>query len=214
MMSYAAGTQKSASKNVTANDCEHDAEVVIRCQNKDQQAGEELIQCNQGFVKGLIFQLAPEYSDKSDLAQEVFIRMWLNIRHLRNPRALRAWIRQIATNLICDEMRKRSKELRPISMDEPFVNDENDKSSTRDIPDVRATPDVLSQRAELQNKVQEAMQKLPEHFRKPIILRELHEMTYKEIAIITHSEIGTVKSRIARGRAIVQQLIAPYLGAA
>jgi RNA polymerase sigma-70 factor, ECF subfamily len=191
-----------------------DAELIVLCQKKDSRAFEELIRRHQRTVYALLYRLAPDWSDTSDLAQEVFIRMWRSIGNLRNPSAFRSWLSQIVTNLFYDELRKRPRQLPTISMDEPMDSEEGDNNMTRDIRDKAAGPDELCQRNELTAVVRQAMGKLPEQFRTAIILREFEGLSYEEIALITNTEIGTVKSRIARARAKIQEMVTPYLRAA
>src|SRR3990167_5728014 len=83
-----------------------DSELILLCQQKNSRAFEELIRRHQRTVYALLYRLAPDWSDTSDLAQEVFIRMWRSIRNLRNPAAFRSWLSQIVTNLFYDELRK------------------------------------------------------------------------------------------------------------
>lgn len=188
-----------------------DPELITLCQQKDSRAFEELIKRHQRTVYALLYRLAPDWNDTADLAQEVFIRMWRSIGNLRNPNAFRSWLSQIITNLFYDELRKRPRQLRTISMDEPMDSDEGDSAVTRDIRDRAAGPDELCQANELTNVVRQAMGRLPEQFRTAIILREFEGLAYEEIALITNSEIGTVKSRIARARAKIQDMVSPYV---
>lgn len=191
-----------------------DADLILLCQKKDSRAFEELIKRHQRTVYALLYRLAPDWNDTADLAQEVFIRMWRSIGNLRNPSAFRSWLSQIVTNLFYDELRKRPRQLPTISMDEPLDSEEGNDSTTRDIRDKAAGPDELCQRNELTEIVRQAMVRLPEQFRTAIILREFEGLSYEEIALITHTEIGTVKSRIARARAKIQEMVSPYLKAA
>lgn len=190
-----------------------DAELIVLCQQKDSRAFEELIKRHQRTVYALLYRLAPDWNDTADLAQEVFIRMWRSIGNLRNPSAFRSWLSQIVTNLFYDELRKRPRQLPTVSMDEPLDSEEGN-DATRDIRDKAAGPDELCQRNELTEMVRQAMVRLPEQFRTAIILREFEGLSYEEIALITNTEIGTVKSRIARARAKIQEMVSPYLKAA
>jgi RNA polymerase sigma-70 factor, ECF subfamily len=191
-----------------------DADLILLCQKKDSRAFEELIKRHQRTVYALLYRLAPDWNDTADLAQEVFIRMWRSIGNLRNPSAFRSWLSQIVTNLFYDELRKRPRQLPTISMDEPLDSEEGNDATTREIKDKSAGPDELCQRNELTAIVRQAMVRLPEQFRTAIILREFEGLSYEEIALITHTEIGTVKSRIARARAKIQEIVSPYLKAA
>lgn len=186
-----------------------DRELIILSQNKDHCAFEQLIKRNQRVVYSLLYQLAPDWSHHSDLAQEVFIRVWRSISSLRDPVCFRSWLNQIVTNIFYDNLRKRPR-LSLVSLDEPINAEMGEDGCSRDVEDRSALPDDVLQRAELSLAIEKAIAKLPEQFRTAIVLRELHGLSYEEIAALTNSEKGTVKSRISRARDKVQAWISPY----
>ncbi len=200
-------------KMATAYSQKSDRDLVLACQRREPAAFEELVKRHQRTVYALLYQLAPDWHDTSDLAQECFIRVWRSINNLRNPGAFRSWLTQIVTNLFYDELRKRPRRVATISMDESMDDgsDETAGSVTRDIADNSAPPDERILSSELTGAIREAMTKLPEQFRTAIVLREIEGLSYEEIAILTKTEMGTVKSRIARARTKLQELLQPYL---
>ena len=185
-----------------------DAQIVILCQQKDQAAFEVLIKRHQRNVFALLYKLAPDWNDSSDLAQEAFIRIWKGIGKLQNPRAFRSWMSQIVTNLFYDELRKRPRNTVVVSLDVP-MNGEDEEGPTRDIADPAAGPAELYDRKDLRRSVDAAMATLPIQFRTAIMLREVDDLSYEEIARITKADIGTVKSRICRARTKVQNILRP-----
>ena len=195
---------------VSAYSQKSDRDLVIACQRRESPAFEELVKRHQKTVYSLLYQLAPDWTDTSDLAQEVFIRVWRNINNLRNPSSFRSWLTQIVTNLFYDELRKRPRRLPTVSMDEP-QDDEGGDSPTRDIADTSAQPDEKILSTEMSEVIRQSMLRLPEQFRTAIVLREVEGLSYEEIAVLTHTEMGTVKSRIARARGKLQELLKPYL---
>lgn len=188
-----------------------DRDLVLAIQRRDTGAFEELVKRHQRTVYALLYQLAPEWSDTSDLAQEVFIRIWRSINNLRNPSSFRSWLTQIVTNLFYDELRRRPRRLPTVSMDESYGEDDADEGPTRDIPDESARPDDIVLSKEISEVIRQSMSQLPEQFRTAIVLREVEGLSYEEIAILTKTEMGTVKSRIARARSKLQELLKPYL---
>ncbi len=188
-----------------------DRDLVIACQRREPAAFEELVRRHQRTVFTLLYQLAPDWQDTSDLSQEVFIRIWRNINNLRNPSSFRSWLTQIVTNLFYDELRKRPRRLPTVSMDDAYEDEEGGDSGTRDIPDTSAQPDDIVLNREVSEVIRQAMSRLPEQFRTAIVLREVEGLSYEEIAILTKTEMGTVKSRIARARTKLQELLKPYL---
>ncbi|HEY9712058.1 MAG TPA: sigma-70 family RNA polymerase sigma factor [Chroococcales cyanobacterium] len=189
-----------------------DADLIAACQSGDHMAFDVLVRRYRRTVIGLLYQLAPDWTDIADLTQEVFIRVWRSINNLRCPFAFRSWLTHVTTNLFYDELRKRPV-ASTISMDE-CLRDTEDENTTRDLPDLAHMPDDIFERHELSKAIQEAISKLPRPFRTALFLREFDGLSYEEIAQITHAEIGTVKSRISRARIRVQNLLSPFIDAA
>jgi RNA polymerase sigma-70 factor, ECF subfamily len=187
-----------------------DKDLVLACQRREPAAFEELVKRHQRTVYALLYQLAPDWNDTGDLAQEVFIRVWRSINNLRNPAAFRSWLSQIVTNLFYDELRKRPRRLPTVSMDEA-LDEDSAEGLTRDIADTSALPDDIVLNREMSEVIRQAMSTLPEQFRTAIVLREVEGLSYEEIGLLTKSEMGTVKSRIARARSKLQELLKPYL---
>lgn len=188
-----------------------DVELIEACQKQDEAAFSQLIKRHQRAVYAILYQLAPDWKNEaSDLAQEVFIRVWRSIRTLRNPHSFRTWLNQIATNLFYDELRKRPRYL-TVSLDQHFKPDDDEEATTWDIADSSSLPDEVRQRRELSEAIQDAISPLPRQFRTAIVLREFEGLSYEEIAALTKTEIGTVKSRIARARLKVQEKLSPVL---
>lgn len=188
-----------------------DEELVIACQSGNREAMECLVKKHQRSVTSLLYQLAPDWNDTSDLAQEVFIRVYRGIHSLRNPKTFRSWLNQIVVNLFYDELRRRPRRLPTISIDAPIESESGESDLIREIPDPSLKPDEWSLVHELDQIIKKAMANLPEQFRTAIVLRELQGLSYDEIAQVIGCELGTVKSRIARARGRLQEVLSPYL---
>lgn len=186
-------------------------ELVERAQQDDTGALEELVNRHQRLVYVSLYQMAPERNDITDLTQEVLLRMCRSIKSLRNPKTFKYWLNRIITNLFYDELRKAPRRLKTVSMDESQYDDDSENALTRDIPDVSEMPDKLVLNNELDRHIQEAIASLPEQFRTIIVLREIQGLSYEEIASLTNTNIGTVKSRLARARLKLQESLQPYL---
>lgn len=202
-----------ASKNQTKEDLRGLAtdELIILAQSGQLNALEELVSRHQRLVYVTLYQLAPDRNDINDMTQEVLLRMCRSIKSLRNPKTFKYWLNRIITNLFYDELRKVPRQLKTISLDEPVYNDDDDNSPARDVPDSSERPDKVALNSELDQKIQQAIQNLPEQFRTIIVLREIQGLSYEEIASLTNTNIGTVKSRLARARLKLQEVLEPYL---
>ena len=188
-------------------------ELINKCQSGDMNALEELVKRNQKIVFSTLYHLLSNKSEISDLAQEVLFRMCRSIKNLRNPVTFKWWLNQIITNLVYDELRRKKRKLNTISMDTPLAQETEQISATRDITDTTQQPaeDLLN--TELDKKIRLAIDNLPEQFKTVIVFRELQGLSYEEIAKITDTSLGTVKSRIARARNRLQEELKPYLEA-
>jgi len=186
-------------------------DLVLKAQEGQMSALEELVSRYQRLVYVTLYQLAPDRNDINDLTQEVLLRMCRSIKSLRNPKTFKYWLNRIITNLFYDELRKGPRQLKTISLDEPMYDDSDDGSPARDVPDASEVPDKLALNSELDQKIQEAIRDLPEQFRTIIVLREIQGLSYEEIASLTETNIGTVKSRLARARLKLQEVLEPYL---
>ena len=188
-----------------------DEELVIACQAGSREALECLVKKHQRSVYSLLYQLAPDWTDNADLAQEVFIRVYRGINSLRNPKTFRSWLNQIVVNLFYDELRRRPRRLPTVSIDAPIESENGESDLVREIPDPSLKPDEQSLVQELEQFIKKAMAQLPEQFRTAIVLRELQGLSYEEISQVIGCELGTVKSRIARARGRLQEVLSPYL---
>ncbi len=188
-----------------------DVELVIACQAGNKEAMEFLVKKHQRSVASLLYQLAPDWPDTSDLSQEVFIRVYRGINSLRNPKTFRSWLNQIVVNLFYDELRRRPRRLPTISIDAPIESENGESDLIREIPDPSMKPDESSLARELNQLIKKSMAQLPEQFRTAIVLREIKGLSYEEIAEAIGCELGTVKSRIARARGRLQEVLSPYL---
>jgi RNA polymerase sigma-70 factor (ECF subfamily) len=187
-------------------------DLILKCQtgsSPDRVAFAELIRRYQSHVDRMLYHLAPDWQDRADLAQEVWIRVYRNINRLQEPGKFRGWLSRIATNLFYDELRKRKRNTSPLSLDAPLSVDDGeiDWEIASDTPG----PDENLTTAEFYDQLQLAIADLPEAFRTTIVLREIQGMAYEEIAEITGVSLGTVKSRIARARLRLQSQLQNYL---
>lgn len=187
-------------------------DLIIYCQEDaqpDRAAFAELLRRYQSHLNRLFYHLAPDWQERADLAQEVWIRVYRNINRLQDPAKFRGWLSRIATNLFYDELRKRKRVSQPLSLDAPrYVEDGQMNWEIAD--DAPSPNDDLTTR-EFYEHLQTAIAELPETFRTTIVLREIEGLAYEEIAEITGVSLGTVKSRIARARIKLQSVLQNYL---
>lgn len=176
-------------------------DLIVLAQNNDFKALEELIKRVQRNVFAAFSYLIKKRENIADLTQETLLRVAKNLNTLKNPKNFRRWLNQIITNLYYDEIRKKNKKPDCISIDE----------NPTPIIDLKCKPHEKCLSGELEELIKTAISELPEHFKLPIILREFEGLSYDEIAKVTNTNIGTVKSRIARARERLQCDLKAYI---
>lgn len=187
-------------------------DLILRCQEglrPERNAFAELLRRYQSHVDKVLYHLAPDWQDRADLAQEVWIRVYRNIKRLNDPVKFRGWLSRIATNLFYDELRKRKRVRDPLSLDAPRSMEDGEMDW--EIPADEPGPEENLTTTEFYEQLRQAIADLPEVFRTTIVLREIEGMAYEEIAEITGVSLGTVKSRIARARQRLQSQLQNYL---
>lgn len=187
-------------------------DLILHCQQTlrpSRIAFSELLRRYQPHVDKLLYHLAPDWSDRADLAQEVWIRVYRNIRKLNDPKKFKGWLGRIVTNLFYDELRKRKRGQKTLSLDAPRILDDGEVDW--DVPTNEPSPVDAMMTQEFYEQLQQAITELPEVFRMTIVLREIQGLAYEEIAEMTGVSLGTVKSRIARARQRLQADLEKYL---
>lgn len=188
-----------------------DEELIIACQQRDEVALKHLLNRHRNTIITMFHKLAPDWKDSSDLVQEVFIRIWRYIGQLKNPHSFKTWLHQIVTNLFYDELRKRPRKYQILSIDEPVSFDNGPERGTRDIIDNSQQPETNLLNSELSDALEKALSSIPAPFRTAAVLRDVEGLSYEEIAQLTDTELGTVKSRISRARLKIQKRLSHYL---
>ena len=181
---------------------EADIQLIAQCQQGDQYAFNQLVMRYQNLVYNFLYRLAPSWDDIDDLAQEVFVKVYHSIKQLKDRSQFKSWLHRVAVSVYMDELRRRKKR------QERFVSDEK-LLETR--ADPNENPDRHLERQELHKRLQEAIERLPEEFKLAIVLREIQELSYEEIANTLNTSIGTIRSRIFRGRKLLQQMLKEQL---
>lgn len=187
-------------------------ELIVFCQagiQPDKAAFAELLKRYQSHLNRLFYHLAPDWQERADLAQEVWIRVYRNLHRLQEPAKFRGWLSRIATNLFYDELRKRKRANPLLSLDAPRYIEDGEVSW--ELPDDAPSPSDDLATQEFYDHLRTAISQLPETFRTTIVLREIEGLPYEEIAEMTGVSLGTVKSRIARARLKLQSVLQKYL---
>ena len=179
-----------------------DEELILEFQkNNTVKAYEILVQRYKNPLINYIFRFLGDYEACADIVQETMIKVYRNKDSYKSIARFSTWIYTIAGNLARTEYQRRKK--RNIFS----INSYGDDDETFDIPDESARPDVITDSGIKNEIIQKALLKVSDSYREMVILRDIQEMSYDEIAEVTGIAVGTVKSRINRGRTQLQKLL-------
>jgi RNA polymerase sigma factor (sigma-70 family) len=182
--------------------------LVRRCIAGDAAAWEELVQRYNRRIYNICYRFAGSADDAQDLTQEVFIKMYRTLSTYDIERgAFMTWVTTMARNLLVDHFRKTKQDRVTDSLDVAPSEREDAMPLSEQLPDTALAPDARAQSQQVGETVHRALQKLSPDLREAVILRDLQDMDYKEIATVLRVPEGTVKSRINRGRAELARLL-------
>jgi RNA polymerase sigma-70 factor (ECF subfamily) len=189
-----------------------DAQVVAmlirRCIAGDVVAWEEIVQRYNRRIYNICYRFAGSPDDAQDLTQEVFIKMFRTMNSYDAERgAFMTWVTTITRNLLVDHFRKSKHDRITESLDAPPSEHEDAMPLSEKIEDKAPPADASVRSRETRETVHRALQKLSPELREAVILRDLQDMDYREIATVLKVPEGTVKSRINRGRAELGRLL-------
>jgi RNA polymerase sigma-70 factor (ECF subfamily) len=174
-----------------------EAALISRVAAGDELACAELVEGHQRMVYQLALHLLGDHNEALDVSQEVFLRVFRTIHSFRGQSSLRTWIYRIVVNQASNRQRwwRRRHRSAQVSLDD-HVRAHGEVAADRDA----SGPDRLLGRKELAERIWKALAELPFDQRTAIILREIDGLSYEEIGFSLGVAVGTVKSRLARGR--------------
>ena len=182
--------------------------LVRRCIAGDAAAWEEIVRRYYRRIYNMCYRFAGSGEDAEDLTQEVFIKMYRTLGSYDIERgAFMTWATTMTRNLLVDHFRKTKHDRVTDSLDAPSSDHDDSMALADRIPDQGPRPDRRVQSDETGTMVHEALQKLSPELREAVILRDLQDLDYREIATVLKVPEGTVKSRINRGRAELARLL-------
>lgn len=184
-------------------------ELVQALRQGSEQAYEALITRYQQPVYNLICRLMNDQSDASDVVQEVFLKVFRNLGHFRGQSSLKTWIYRIAVNEAYNHRRWFSRHRK---QEVCFDGEDDEDRGYQDVladNSLSAFDFVLGQ--ETQALIEEALLQVNPSFRAAVVLRDIEDLSYEEIADVLQVSLGTVKSRILRGRESLRKILASRL---
>ena len=186
-----------------------DHALIEATRSGDEAAFAEIINRYRNPITNYLYRFLNDYEEAVDLAQETFVRVYFAIDRYHTQFAFSTYIYRIATNLAISEIRRR-KRRRVLSLTGLFQSEDETQTEFQP-PDTRRLPDTELVDDERSKVIAKAIATLPEKYRVPVVLRDIEGRSYDEVAEIMELGLGTTKSRISRGRALLKEKLQHYL---
>jgi RNA polymerase sigma-70 factor, ECF subfamily len=181
-------------------------DLVRRCQAGDTEAFDELVTRYRTRVFGMIYNMIHSEQDAWDLAQDSFVKAWKSIKRFRGQSSFYTWIYRIVMNVTIDWARKKQIKAGGAEFDDAIQLKEIDPAS-KTVPKADALPYETMERSEIRARIDRAIAQLSPEHRAVILMKEIEEMQYHEIAETLGCSIGTVMSRLFYARKKLQNLL-------
>jgi RNA polymerase sigma factor (sigma-70 family) len=188
----------------TMFDRQADLKTIRRCKRGEEAAFAEILARYRSAIYNLCWRMVRNDEDAHDLAQEVFIKVFRLLDRYDEQYAFSSWLFRIATNHCIDHLRRQRLRFLSVERD----GGAGDEEAEMQIPSDGPQPDVVLQRREALERLEEVIADLPPHYRVITLLRHDQQLSYEEIAETLQLPLGTVKARIHRARNMIQQMLA------
>lgn len=165
---------------------------IAEARRGDQEAFAELVRLYEKRVLALTRRMCKNPEDAAEAAQEAFFAAWQGLRGFREESRFSTWLYRLASNACVDLLRREGRRQAAVSLDDEDLN--------LDLPSALPSPQDEAERRELGEQIEAGLRALPPEYREVLVLREMHQLRYEEIGEALGVDMGTVKSRISRGR--------------
>jgi RNA polymerase sigma-70 factor (ECF subfamily) len=182
---------------------ENEILLIKRSQKGDINSFEELIKEYKKIAYNIALKMLKNKEDAEDVSQEALIKVYKSINRFNMDSSFKTWLYRIVVNTCLDHVRKNKEN--PISIDQPIRSGHDE--FYMDVEDNRPTPQEVLETKLTQKMVMDAVNELEDDFKSIIILRDINDLSYEEISEVLECNIGTVKSRISRGRQKLKEIL-------
>ena len=165
---------------------------IAAAREGDQGAFEELVLLYEKRVLALTQRMCGNPEDAAEAAQEAFLAAWQGLKNFRGDSSFSTWLYRLSSNACVDLLRREGRRQAAVSLDGEDLN--------LDSPSPIPSPQEEAERRELREQIEAGLRALPPEYREVLVLREMQQLRYDEIAHVLELDVGTVKSRISRGR--------------
>ena len=182
--------------------------LVAQCMAGDQRAWHQMVSGQHKRVYAICYRFTGDATEAEDITQDVFLKVYRNLASFDAVKgSFQTWITTLTRNMLVDNYRRTRFDRVTDSMDASLSTDDDGPTMSDRIADTRPNQEQRYAGLELKATIQQALSKISPELREAVILRDIEDMDYKEIAIVLKIPEGTVKSRISRGRAELARLL-------
>ncbi len=186
-----------------------DEDLMLRVQAGEKACYDLLVRRYKIRLFNYLLRLVGDADVAEELAQDAFVRAYVNAEKYRTIARFSTWLYTIATNLVRNRYRKKKR--RPPVLSLFFRSGDDGDEMVHDIADDRPDPEEQAVGRDLDRVMAEATEQIPERYRIPFVLREVNQLSYEEISAATGLKLGTVRSRINRARNHFRRILEPML---
>jgi RNA polymerase sigma-70 factor (ECF subfamily) len=187
-----------------------DEQLMFRVQDGHSASFDILVERYKIRLFNYLFRLVSNRDEAEEIAQEAFVKAYIDAEKYKTIAKFSTWLYTIATNLVRNRMRSKSRKPTILSLWSKGRYD-GEEEKPIDIIDTGRSPEEQMNDSELSDIINQAIEKIPDKYRTSFVLREINQLSYEEIAAVTGLKLGTVRSRINRARNCFRQIIEPIL---
>ncbi len=177
--------------------------LVALAKDGDETAFSKLVEENQQRVYRLAFRMTGNHEDALDVSQEAFFKAWRALPNFKGESSFSTWIYRLTSNTAIDLLRKKQR----TPYDSLTSTFEGEEGTELLVPDTKVSPEEALIHKELGGMIEEGLATLPPHYQEVLVMREMEGLSYQEISTTLDLYLGTVKSRIARGRGRLRKFL-------
>ncbi len=180
--------------------------IVLKAAKGDHAAFEQIVNLYEKKIYNMALRYCNNSDDAMDISQEVFLRIYRFLPKFNGESQFSTWVYRITMN-VCHDIAGKKSAVTEISFD---AKNDDEEEYTVDVPDERFSPEKELEKKELRDIIKQGIAELDEAYRDAVIMRDINGLAYEDIAEILQIGVGTVKSRIARGREKLRKFLCKY----
>ena len=177
--------------------------LIRRAKSGDQEAFGQLVLAHQNKIYTLCVHMVTDREEAADLAQEAFLKAWRSLSSFQEESSFATWMHRLTTNVCLDYLRKQTRRQNIA----PAISLDDEEAAWSEPADRSQDPQEKLEQLERKQALNRALEELPEHHRRMLLMREVSGMSYQEIADGLDVDLGTVKSRISRARERLRKIL-------